>query len=141
MAWTSFGVSNVCEALKTQKNPRHAPCPQKSNRTAVGLSRASTSLETLRWKTWMAGHRRAEAMPSFGRLCPAMTEDGMSCSTRKLARKHLFKNLPADGLVGERRVLPPPAVLFHLGGGSDKAFGHLGEIGVGGVQAEDQSPG
>ncbi|HYS87435.1 MAG TPA: hypothetical protein VEN78_20895, partial [Bradyrhizobium sp.] len=26
-------------------------------------------------KTWMAGHRRAEATPSFGRLCPAMTEN------------------------------------------------------------------
>jgi putative oxygen-independent coproporphyrinogen III oxidase len=26
-----------------------------------------------RRKTWMAGHRRAEATPSFGRLCPAMT--------------------------------------------------------------------
>jgi hypothetical protein len=25
-------------------------------------------------KTWMAGHRRAEATPSLGRLCPAMTE-------------------------------------------------------------------
>ncbi len=25
-------------------------------------------------KTWMAGHRRAEATPSFGRLCPAMTK-------------------------------------------------------------------
>jgi uncharacterized protein len=24
-------------------------------------------------KTWMAGHRRAEATPSFGRLCLAMT--------------------------------------------------------------------
>src|SRR5713226_1201797 len=24
-------------------------------------------------KTWMAGHRRAEATPSFGRLCSAMT--------------------------------------------------------------------
>src|SRR5437667_8826112 len=44
MARISFGVSNVCEALKTQKNPRHAPCPQQSNRTAVGLSRPSTSL-------------------------------------------------------------------------------------------------
>jgi len=44
MAWTSFGVSNVCEALKTQKNPRHAPCLQKSNRTAVELIRASISL-------------------------------------------------------------------------------------------------
>src|SRR4051794_3797457 len=27
-------------------------------------------------KTWMAGHGRAEATPSFGRLCPAMTEEG-----------------------------------------------------------------
>src|SRR6185295_18844011 len=24
-------------------------------------------------EAWMAGHRRAEATPSFGRLCPAMT--------------------------------------------------------------------
>src|SRR3977135_3688814 len=27
--------------LKTQKNPHHAPCPPKLNRTAVGLTRAS----------------------------------------------------------------------------------------------------
>src|SRR5258708_10956317 len=26
-------------------------------------------------QTWMAGHRRAEATPSFGRLCPAMTAE------------------------------------------------------------------
>src|ERR1700686_3897096 len=26
-------------------------------------------------KTWMAGHRRAQATPSFRRLCPAMTQD------------------------------------------------------------------
>src|ERR1700716_3340056 len=26
-------------------------------------------------KTWMAGHRRAEATPSFRRLCPAMTKN------------------------------------------------------------------
>jgi hypothetical protein len=24
-------------------------------------------------KTWIAGHRRAEVTPSYGRLCPAMT--------------------------------------------------------------------
>src|SRR5262249_55984061 len=30
-----------CPTLKTQKNPRHAPCPLKSNRTAVGSSRPS----------------------------------------------------------------------------------------------------
>ena len=27
-------------------------------------------------KTWMAGHRLAEATPSFARLCPAMMEEG-----------------------------------------------------------------
>jgi hypothetical protein len=27
----------------------------------------------LKGKTWMAGHRLAEATPSFRRLCPAMT--------------------------------------------------------------------
>jgi len=30
------------QTLGAQKNQRHAPCPQKSNRTAVGLSRPST---------------------------------------------------------------------------------------------------
>src|SRR5437762_1205530 len=31
------------QTLGAQKNQRHAPCLQKSNRTAVGLSRPSTS--------------------------------------------------------------------------------------------------
>src|SRR5260221_4197357 len=30
-------------------------------------------------QTWMAGHRRAEATPSFGRLCPAMTAETDVC--------------------------------------------------------------
>src|SRR3954447_14485903 len=30
------------QTLGAQKNQRHAPCPQKSNRTAVGSSRQST---------------------------------------------------------------------------------------------------
>src|SRR6202049_739040 len=29
-------------------------------------------------KTWMAGHRLAEATPSFGRLCPAMTIEALA---------------------------------------------------------------
>src|SRR3977135_3219123 len=32
-------------------------------------------------KTWMAGHRRAEAPPSFFRLCPAMTSIAINVST------------------------------------------------------------
>jgi hypothetical protein len=31
-----------------------------------------------RAKTWMAGHRRAEATPFFERLCPAMTESDVA---------------------------------------------------------------
>jgi hypothetical protein len=34
-------------------------------------------------KTWMAGHRRAEATPSFGRLRPAMTKPTPPSSLRK----------------------------------------------------------
>src|ERR1700737_1462661 len=39
------------------------------------LCRASTSFffHGAANRTWMAGHRRAEATPSFGALCPAMT--------------------------------------------------------------------
>src|SRR5258708_21735773 len=32
----------------------------------------------------------------------------------KFSRQHLFENLPADGLVGQRGVMPPPAVRFHF---------------------------
>src|SRR5581483_2741284 len=35
--------------------------------------RPSTSLLNQRFKTWMPGHRRAEATPFFKRLCPGMT--------------------------------------------------------------------
>src|SRR5882762_904992 len=36
-----------CRTLKTQKNPCHALRPLKSNRTAVGLTRASISSKRL----------------------------------------------------------------------------------------------
>jgi uncharacterized protein len=38
-------------------------------------------------KTWMAGHRRAEATPFFERLCPAMTNflRGVLTSARSIA--------------------------------------------------------
>jgi len=53
MAWTSFGVSNVCEALKTQKNPRHAPCPQKIEPDSRGLDPAIHAfVRRERFKTW-----------------------------------------------------------------------------------------
>src|SRR6202790_3742257 len=43
---------------------------------------------------WMAGHRRAEATPSFGRLCPAMT-NGMRNS---IMATHKLLLLPGDGI-------------------------------------------
>jgi hypothetical protein len=54
-------------------------------------------------KTWMAGHRRAEATPSFGRLCPAMTKASGSDAVLRTA-------LPGhdDG------ELPPGLVFFIL---------------------------
>src|SRR6266436_3510877 len=47
------------QTLGTQKNQCHAPCPPKLNRTAVGLSRASTSSFHAA-KTWMAGTSSAK---------------------------------------------------------------------------------
>src|SRR5467141_2943330 len=44
-----------CRTLKTQKNPCHALRPLKSNRTAVGLSRPSTSFLLLQCWMWMPG--------------------------------------------------------------------------------------
>jgi hypothetical protein len=50
-------------------------------------------------KTWMAGHRRAEATPSFGRLRPAMTLFG--CVHAKTSNQILFGDDFAEpGVIG-----------------------------------------
>src|SRR5579872_6948097 len=61
-------------------------------------------------------------------------------SAPKLASQHLFEDLAADGLVGQRAITPPPAVALHLSGGRDKALLHFRKIGIAEVQAEDQPP-
>src|SRR5882762_4576714 len=58
---------------------KSSSCPGLSRlrgRSPFGAAKARASTSSFVWqsKTRMAGHRRAEATPSFGRLCPAMTE-------------------------------------------------------------------
>src|SRR5260370_24750660 len=48
--------------------------PPHSSRYARPCARHPRPKAPAARKTWMAGHRRAEATPSFTRLCPAMTE-------------------------------------------------------------------
>src|SRR6266851_4785165 len=92
-------------------------------------------------KTWMAGDRRAEATPSFGLLCPAMTESEISGLPQPFSRQHLFQDPPADILVAEISVVPPPAIPLHLLGGRDEAVGDRGKVVIAKVQAEDQPAG
>src|SRR4051795_7372850 len=48
-AWLDpFPCPKRRQTLGTQKNQRLAPCPQKTNRTAVGLSRPSTFFKRMR---------------------------------------------------------------------------------------------
>src|SRR3984893_10499161 len=70
-----------------------------------------------------------------------MTRTTAARSWRPSSRNHLLQDLPADALVGERSVTPPPAVLLHLHGGCDKALRHVRKIIVGVIQAEDQTTG
>src|SRR6266850_4254153 len=77
-------------------------------------------------KAWMAG------------ASPAMTVDGRASSAPELLGKHLLQDLPLDVLVGQRGVVPPPAVALHLLGRRDETVGHFAEIRVGVVQAEDE---
>src|SRR5205823_2056941 len=62
------------QTLGAQKNQRHAPCPQKSNRTAVGLSRPSTSfiIGYGRWLRLHSGERteRHLVRGCYKRPCP-----------------------------------------------------------------------
>src|SRR5947207_13101438 len=92
--------------------------------SCAGLSRASTSHYCFK-RTWMVG------------TSPAMTNG----SPRPFSRDHLFQDLAADALVGQGSIAPPPAVLLHLRGRADKTFRNLGEIRLGIIQAEDQTPG
>ena len=72
---------------------------------------------------------------------PAMTAERSATLATKPLAKHLFQDLSLDVLVGERSIVPPPAVALHLFGRRDKAIRHLAEIRVGVVEAEDQPAG
>jgi DNA ligase-associated metallophosphoesterase len=61
-----------------------------------------------RAKTWMAGHRRAEATPSFRRLCPAMTRtviDFASLSSLNVLGVTLVADLSGALFWEEERLL------------------------------------
>src|SRR6266478_465669 len=89
-------------------------------------------------KSWIA---RTSARRRASRFSPGMTKRMDATLARKYPPDDLFQDLPADGLVGERGIAPPPAVLLHFLGRGDKALRHLGKIRVGVVQAEDQATG
>jgi hypothetical protein len=56
-------------ACPPQTRHARAKARSASSRRCPGHPRSFVPRE----RSWMAGHRRAEATPSFGRLCPAMT--------------------------------------------------------------------
>src|SRR6476620_9652613 len=80
-----------------------------------------------------SAHLRVNAIA----FIPGMTEP----LSRPLPRKHLFQDLPADRLVVEGSVVPPPAVALHLLTGGNKAISDRGKIRIGVVEAEDQPAG
>src|SRR3981081_601538 len=55
-------------------------------------------------KTWMAGHRRAEATPSFRRLCPAMTKS-FSSPQQPLPRHMIEFEPDAIGVFEQDRII------------------------------------
>jgi hypothetical protein len=57
-------TQNAANEMKRSSEARHAR-PRAGHPRLNGVAAR---------KSWMAGHRRAEATPSFGRLCPAMTK-------------------------------------------------------------------
>ena len=73
--WIAFAYAHRTTADKSLfRSLALSSCPGKSaKRVFAQMSRASTFLIERR-KTLMARHRRAEATPSFRRLCPAMTK-------------------------------------------------------------------
>src|SRR6202162_3304419 len=61
-------------AVHRKLQRKFSSCPANSAKRVFALDVPGIHVFPKREiKTWMAGHRRAEATPSFGRLCPAMT--------------------------------------------------------------------
>jgi hypothetical protein len=58
-------------------------------------------------KSWMAGHRRAEATPFFERLCPAMTAN-ISVRECQAAQSHRFRRLKLFRFLKLLRWSPAP---------------------------------
>src|SRR6516165_3291796 len=70
---------------------------------------------------------------------PAMTRREWKGSAPEAAADHFFQDLPADALVGERSIVPPPAIALHLFGRGYEPLFDLGEIGIRVVQTENES--
>src|SRR5258708_37533932 len=100
-------------------------------------------------KTWMAGHRRAEATPSCGRLRPAMTslerssffnEQEIPCQPRlptasTVQDPLLFQPFTIRGLTLRNRLVVPPMVHYRAGPGNICGSFHnvhLGRYALGG---------
>src|SRR5215475_12972007 len=109
------GASAPLPTLRSSHARHGRACPGHPRLSICGVA-----------KTWMPGTR------------PGMTKIVRSSSALEHAAEHLFEDLALDVLVGELAVVPPPAVLLHLGRGGDEAVGDLVEVGIGVVEAEDQ---
>src|SRR5258705_11366535 len=79
-------------------------------------SRASTSYQCLKGKTrgW-PGDRQAEATPSFGRLCPAMTAKGRSSVRLRRRRGGLRRGLRGAADDDGQQALVPQLLRGLLG--------------------------
>ena len=89
---------STCGARRTEPAGHSGRCAGLRS-SCPGLSRASTSFRAAEAKTWMAGHRRAEATPSFRRLCPAMTAGALAGALQAVRMRHWARFAPRnDGL-------------------------------------------
>src|SRR5689334_21737393 len=100
---------------------------------------AKRSVPTITSRMLEGGHGADAPLPTL-RSLPAVVANAWSAKASALehAAEHLFEDLAHDVLAGELAVVPPPAVLLHLGRGGDEAARDLVEVGIGVVEAEDQ---
>src|SRR5712691_4788556 len=96
-----------CRTLETQKNPCHALRPLKSNRTAVGLSRASTFLWRLckvrRGWPGQAHGCPVHVEPQFSMICRESSGGGL-CNCLSLVKSFRCIRLVRTSLVVSSRV-------------------------------------
>src|SRR3984893_19075816 len=131
-----------CQPVHARARPGHLRLNGLAARKKWIVGTNSASWFETRGVAGVLTMRAGEPHPEE-RALARVSKDEAPVSANELARKsagdRFLEDLPADLLVGEGSVAPPPAILLHFLRRGHEALRHLGKIRIRVVQADDQA--